>query len=832
MRIRFWVWSALLAASFTCHGGDDASLDALPSLVRLTPTNVSIEDGWHLFDRSISSGHAPTAQPIHVALGGRLELAAIKVFGPSPYRLSVSSVEAAIDLPAIDLSSITGWRSIPLPVTTVSTVELAFEPLGEAGQVPELELWGSGSNAPTESKAGAATQIAAGRCASFSVELAARPEHLRRAELVYDSVGILRGFELSRRINGGPVHGGGWVGGSLTERTNVEAIDPASLHTGINEISLCAPDAAGHDIAIDKLHLVTHVDDGRQLPTRVLDERTDVTRLVGDRDPSSKTTIQKAHALRVDFERLIAPDLVVLDGTIGDVAVQCIGRNGDSSSLTSITRATDTGAVLVVDGGRAACRGLQLAFADGATIAELDVVGSGAADRVDWPHAVVTSAAEHFGDVGWVGGYVARPAAMTTAVRVSLDGRTAQSLSGDFGMLLQRANTPGLAWRVPLHAAFPDGTDESLDVTLDLDRRADLPTKPTGGGSGSSPESGGVTPATSAFGIAGQSTSAHVTQLVAAEVRLGRDVGVDVPAGALQKPTDIVVKHLDDAVLPPLEAGMINVTAPENHGYEFLPHGQTFQKAVEIVLPYNPALVPEGMTVDDIHAFFYDPVDRKWVKLPRRAIDLGAQITRSTTTHFTVMVNAVLAVPKSPSVSSFDGSSLAVAAASPVANIDMIEPPAATSSGDARLALPLRLPAGRGAHSRRSRLAIRARVGTAGSASAGICRSRTSRSIRGSARRRTPPTRTGTIPSIATCSMARRSCRRPRPTDRAVRMGPQVGAIDRVSKARSRTCFAVAATRRRIASRSSIATARATSTVAMAPASRAPRHITASSGSR
>jgi hypothetical protein len=42
---------------------------------------------------------------------------------------------------------------------------------------------------------------------------------------------------------------------------------------------------------------------------------------------------------------------------------------------------------------------------------------------------------------------------------------------------------------------------------------------------------------------------------------------------------------------------MINVTAPKGRGYEFLPHGQRFAKAVEVVIPYVASLVPRASNV-------------------------------------------------------------------------------------------------------------------------------------------------------------------------------------------------------------------------------------------
>ena len=89
---------------------------------------------------------------------------------------------------------------------------------------------------------------------------------------------------------------------------------------------------------------------------------------------------------------------------------------------------------------------------------------------------------------------------------------------------------------------------------------------------------------------------------------------------------------------------MLNVTAPKHHAFEFLPHGQRFAAPIEVVVPFDPTLLPEGMTAADVHTYFFDPVKSKWLPLPRRAIDIADHTAHSTTDHFTIMIDAVVAV--------------------------------------------------------------------------------------------------------------------------------------------------------------------------------------------
>src|SRR5262249_17023867 len=149
----------------------------------------------------------------------------------------------------------------------------------------------------------------------------------------------------------------------------------------------------------------------------------------------------------------------------------------------------------------------------------------------------------------------------------------------------------------------------------------------------------------SSFGNVEQTVDVLAQPTSSSEIRLGTLVGIKIPAGALTRPTTISVKHLDAIEVPPLDPGLVNVTAPKGHGYAFLPHGQLFAKPAEVIVPFDAALLPEGMTTGDITTYFFDPIAGAWKPLTRGAIDVGDSTVHSATNHFTVMINAVLAVP-------------------------------------------------------------------------------------------------------------------------------------------------------------------------------------------
>lgn len=702
---------ALLAAGCFGSGGTEEAI----RFRKVPPASVSDTKAWALFDRSVSSGYLPDARAVHVRLDRPAAVWALKVLGPAPYRVSVrTSSGNSIGFPTIDLTSSTaGWHTFSSDAL-VSTNELvlSFVSTGGEAPIPELELWEVADTAtaagdvsadevadglvafPADSKS---DTIAPGNCAPFKVQFERSPALLRRAFLVYETTGVLRSFSLARTINGLARYGGDrWIDGSSTARLTKEQIDPALLALGSNEVKLCAPANATADVSIANLRIVGELDRGTGLGTvaTVGPEDRDASALV-DGDPSTTIYIGAGERVRIGLDRFVAPDAIVTSaGLITSAA--CTTRQGTTRALTSRTQSSSAGVVTLVDGSALACAELEVGFAGAVTLGEIDVVGSGIGERADVARLILTSEREHFGTFAWVGGFVTRPATMPGAIRVEMSGQRAEGFSGDFGSVITRTTDGDVAWPVVISSRLPDGTVRSQQLVLGANAQVQL-----AGAEGKPSSQAVASPKLMSGGVSeeGDVVAARAATASPTSIRLGAQVGVDVPAGALAKSTNITVRHLGQDVLPPLDPGMINVTAPQTHGYEFLPHGMQFLRNVEIVLPYETALLPEGMKPDDIRAFYFDPNAKRWKPLDRVAVDVSEHVTRSATKHFTIMINAVLTVPKNASPLSLDPTALSsIGAASPATNIDLIEPPSANSTGDARVSLPILLPAARGAY--------------------------------------------------------------------------------------------------------------------------------------
>src|SRR5262249_37651027 len=155
------------------------------------------------------------------------------------------------------------------------------------------------------------------------------PAELRRAYLVYDALGVFRPFAIVRSIDGLGEQGGQWLTGDGESRTIIDEIDPARLALGGKEVTLCLPGDATTHAAISNLRIAGELDRGAGQASAVTvgaDQRDGSVALDGD----TATTLEVSAGERVDiaFDRLIAPDALVLKGTAREPVVDCVDRTG------------------------------------------------------------------------------------------------------------------------------------------------------------------------------------------------------------------------------------------------------------------------------------------------------------------------------------------------------------------------------------------------------------------------------------------------------------------------------------------------------------------------
>ena len=127
---------------------------------------------------------------------------------------------------------------------------------------------------------------------------------------------------------------------------------------------------------------------------------------------------------------------------------------------------------------------------------------------------------------------------------------------------------------------------------------------------------------------------------------------------AITTQTSITINPLTENDLAALSAGMTNVTAGPRRGYRFLPHNARFGDKLTVSLPYDPALIPDGLTADDLKSFYFDDQSGMWQELDRVKVDTKNHLVVSTSDHFTDMINAAVTVPDHTQPLSFDPNSI------------------------------------------------------------------------------------------------------------------------------------------------------------------------------
>jgi RHS repeat-associated protein len=179
--------------------------------------------------------------------------------------------------------------------------------------------------------------------------------------------------------------------------------------------------------------------------------------------------------------------------------------------------------------------------------------------------------------------------------------------------------------------------------------------------------------------------------------RIAHDGAVlEIPAGAVTADTTLSITPLglDDLAAP--DPGLAIATLGPRAGYRMGPPGQRFARPITVTLPYDPARLPKGHTDATVGIFWYDAKAKRWVALEKVGVDPAAQTITARTDHFTDFIAGTVTVPDHPQVASFNPNQIAdLKAADPGAKINLIEPPQANASGDARVSYPIEVPTGR-----------------------------------------------------------------------------------------------------------------------------------------
>jgi hypothetical protein len=694
---------------------------ALP--MRLNPLQLQGEDSaaaWASFDRDTSTRWFPQGgAEVEITLDGPRSLAYLKVFGPSTGTLELLTVGGG-SVASLNLATLhAGWNQVSL---SGEAERLRLRVVG-VDSVPDLELWTLDSPRQPLETEGLLQQIAYGRldsqadvvsmqpasvtvsaqgsdrCSDFTFELSRSPTVYRRAWITYGATGLFRPFVVERALNDGPKSEGSWLRDDTAVGAFVEPIDPARLRAGLNWYQVCLPNNGAGSLVLQDARFVGELDYGtNQIDAIAIGTANgQPTRAASPLlDPLNVEMLEVATTERIllGFDRFIAPDAVLIASDRSDWQVQCLDAQGVGVELaTERTLDGARGAALVVQGGESMCAGLALQPTKAAArVSFVAVAGSGARQRIDWPQIVLASPREHFGRVAWVEGWISAPSG-SELVALDIDGAEA-GLTGVFGDLLHRSGDRQATWPVSITMTLADGTSATRQYVLThyADPSGMVEGALGGGGTQLTPEE-----SADRYGEVGETVSQPVDPDADTSIWLGTQVGVEIPAGSVQgNGVDVSITHLGEDAMPKLDPGLINVTAPVAHGYEFQPHGQEFKKPITVILPFDDALLPPGYTSDDVNAYFFDEAAQRWRRLARAQVDASGT-TRNLTDHFTTMINAVVVAPEHPQVASFNPTEISdIKAGDPSSQLHLIGPPSGTQKGDANLSYPIDVPPGRG----------------------------------------------------------------------------------------------------------------------------------------
>ncbi len=244
---------------------------------------------------------------------------------------------------------------------------------------------------------------------------------------------------------------------------------------------------------------------------------------------------------------------------------------------------------------------------------------------------------------------------------------------GAFAAFVPRTASEDEPWEIEIEVVYPDGTR--------LRQRVRLPAASPG-----EDDDGGKPGDDTAEADAGPGT--------AKSLALGK-ARLDVTAGALAGKVKLTMRGLRQDELPALDAGMTNVT-PGKGGFRMGPHGLRFKKPVELTLPYDTALVPQGMTAADVQTFYFDEEAGRWIPLPRLDAKAGGRHHRQPHRPLHRLHQRHAGAARRAFRGQLQPNSLQeLAKADPASGIVQIEPPEGGPTGDAMLDFPIVVPPGR-----------------------------------------------------------------------------------------------------------------------------------------
>lgn len=533
-------------------------------------------------------------------------------------------------------------------------------------------------------------------CVDLTLTVPVEPRSVARAFLAYQAQGIAGTFSLLRSINGqGAI--GGMVLPSFTEpKLFIERIAPHLLVMGGNALRLCGPSAGVNRIHLESIRIVL---EGERSPLSEPEPGTPQDALL-DGHAESQATLTAGTTIGFAVHHAASVDAIFLRHDPAH-SLQPLTVLVDGNEAQELARANLADGTAIAVKPTQAYREIGLYWSgELVQVQDVELVASVLGSAIPVPELVVDQPrdGQHHGGRVVVTGFVLGLAPGEPAPVIQLSGPHLQapveqvavdSCFGLMGWLQPESNRP---WTVDVVARLSSGLLLKQTLTLLNDGLAGLESSSPG-----DPKSQGAEQLGEQFGEEGAVAKGMLAPGRTVEVLLGSRVKLSAPANAVSSLLEVQLQRPPLHGLPRLNAGMVNVTAPQGSGYRFLPHGARFNARLTITLPYDPRLLPRGMTVDDIRTYYFDDAQQMYLPLERVQVDPEQESVVSVTDHFTDMINAVILKPESLSPQVFNPDALSkIAYANPTANMTLIKAPAPRPDGAAVLSYPFVIPPGRG----------------------------------------------------------------------------------------------------------------------------------------
>ncbi|MGB0175741.1 MAG: hypothetical protein ACPF9D_01155 [Owenweeksia sp.] len=161
---------------------------------------------------------------------------------------------------------------------------------------------------------------------------------------------------------------------------------------------------------------------------------------------------------------------------------------------------------------------------------------------------------------------------------------------------------------------------------------------------------------------------------------------------AQQEETTLTTYQVEDVDMPSIPRNIVNVTR-DSWGY--LVPGQADQN-VQVKIGVDLAKIPAGTGLQEVQIFYFDHPSQTWQVSQAENIDMSKADMEGEGPGGTNYFAGLIKTPEMPEASAFMPTTISdIKAANPAAEMNIMQPPSVSQTGEARISYPLVIPEGR-----------------------------------------------------------------------------------------------------------------------------------------